>query len=89
MINLLKFNSHWDKGYIYPFPKTRKILPELIKQIDERFITEICGLRRTGKTTLLQQTINELLARGVNPFKILYFTFDEKTVDIDKLLNEF
>ncbi len=89
MLSLLKFNRHWENGYTYPFSITRSIFPRLISQIEQRQIAELCGLRRTGKTTLLMQVMNELLSRGVDPLKIWYFTFDEQTADLDFIFNEF
>ena len=36
----------------------------------------LSGARQVGKTTLLLQAVEELLARGVRPERILYATFD-------------
>ncbi|MDI6855526.1 MAG: ATP-binding protein [Candidatus Thermoplasmatota archaeon] len=49
----------------------------------------VMGLRRVGKTTLFYQLIQELLNRGVEPTKILYFSFDEEPADIDDLLKTY
>jgi len=88
-MNLLKYNRHWEKGFRYPFPKKRELFSKLLKTISERWIVEITGLRRVGKTTLLFQLINQLLDKGINPFRILYFSFDEEKAKIDELLDEF
>ena len=50
----------------------------------------LTGARQVGKTTLLLQTIQALLAKGVPPAKILYATFDHpllKLIGLDGLLN--
>lgn len=50
----------------------------------------LTGARQVGKTTLLLQTVQALLDRGVAPSKILYATFDHpllKLVGLDGLLN--
>jgi hypothetical protein len=50
----------------------------------------LSGARQVGKTTLLLQTIEALLAKGVPPNNILYATFDHpllKLVGLDGLLN--
>jgi len=88
-INLLKYNRHWEKGFRYPFAKKRNIFFSLIETINKRQIVEIVGLRRTGKTTLLFQLINYLLESGIEPFSILYFTFDEERIKIEDLIKIF
>ena len=84
-----KFNRHWELGFKYPYPVKRSIFKELKKSISSRFIVQIIGLRRTGKTVLMLQLINSLIEDGVDPLKILYFTFDEEITKLDDLLNEF
>lgn len=87
-VNLLKYNRHWEKGYFYPYPKTRNLFKNIIGSINNRFIIELVGLRRVGKSTLLFQIINHLIKeKRVDPLRILYFTFDEKQISIDDLLN--
>lgn len=88
--NLSKYNRHWEKGYIYPYVKTRHLFEEVINSVNNKFIIELVGLRRVGKSTLLYQIINYLIKdKKINPFKILYFTFDEKQPDVEELLNYF
>ncbi len=43
----------------------------------DRQIVLVTGPRRSGKTTAMVKTIQELLDRGVNPKNTLYFSFDE------------
>lgn len=88
-INLAKFNRHWEKGYRYPYPKKRQIFTDLVSFIDKRQIGEITGLRRLGKTILMFQLINHLLDNQVNPFNILYFSFDENQASIDDLIHQY
>lgn len=89
-INLLKYNRHWEKEYFYPYSKTRDLFKDIVNSLNNKFIVELVGLRRVGKSTLLFQTINHLIKeKKINPFKILYFTFDEKQPTIEDLLNFF
>jgi len=88
-LNLLKYNPHWEKSFRYPYPKTRGIFRSLLETISRRQLVEIIGLRRTGKTTLLFQFINYLLEKKINPYSILYFTFDEEKLKLDDLLQIF
>jgi len=88
-MNLLKFNRHWNVGFRYQFPKTRKFIKILLQHIDNRLIIELTGLRRLGKTTLFLQLINTLLERKVEPQNIWYFSFDEDIYNLDELFREF
>ena len=51
----------------------------------------IIGPRRIGKSTLLQQMMQRLLARGTSPDRMLYFSFDDpalaaRQVSVDDLI---
>ncbi|MEM5812059.1 MAG: AAA family ATPase [Candidatus Aenigmatarchaeota archaeon] len=89
---LFKFNEWWETGKVsgknletykrYPFYK-------ILDFIEDRQIILITGLRRVGKTKLLYQIIHNLLENGVEPKKILYFSFDEETFDIKDVLETY
>ncbi len=68
----------------------RDIYNDWIDEINTDQISGIIGLRRVGKSTLIKQTIANLLERGINPKNILYFSFDamkkEETI-IKKVVN--
>lgn len=90
VINLLKYNRHWEKGFNYPFEKKRYIFKLLLENISKKPIIEIVGLRRTGKTTLFFQLINHLLKQKTAlPFYLWYFTFDEEQPNLDTLIQNF
>ncbi|MCG2700857.1 MAG: ATP-binding protein [Candidatus Falkowbacteria bacterium] len=88
-LNLLKYNRHWEKGFKHPYAKKRDSFALLAKYITKKQIVELIGLRRTGKTILFLQIINYLLVNKVNPFTVWYFTFDEESLDLDALLQNF
>lgn len=88
-INLLKYNRHWEEGFIYPYPKKREIFNSLVSLLNNRMIVEITGLRRVGKSTLLFQLINYLKSKGINPKNIIYFTFDELQPKIDEIFENY
>ena len=89
MINLIKFNRHWNKGFRYDYPKTRKWMNVLRQHLDDRMIIELTGLRRLGKTTLFLQLINELINKGTDPLNIWYYSFDEERYVVDEIFVEF
>jgi len=89
MVNLLKYNLHWKEGFSYGYEKKRELFHELVKYLDARQIIGIIGLRRTGKTVLLTQLIDFLIKKGEKRDRILYFSFDEESVSLDEIINEF
>jgi hypothetical protein len=55
----------------------RESFEELNRYTTDRQIVLVTGPRRSGKTTAMVKTIQELLDGGVNPKNTLYFSFDE------------
>ncbi len=90
-MELQGFNPWWKDGKVpYEFiGRKRRIFGEIIKYIDKRQIVLFTGLRRVGKTTLMYQIINDLLTKGVSPYNILYFSFDEMRYDLEDIVKEY
>ncbi|MDD3136873.1 MAG: ATP-binding protein [Methanoregula sp.] len=58
-----------------------KYLPRLMKYLDTGEIVVLSGVRRSGKTTLLHQTIRELLVtHKIAPQKILFVNGDDPAI---------
>ena len=95
LLAVLRQYNPWWRGAAFPdLPAWRRAAFHEVSS----WITEppahrallLTGARQVGKTTLLLQTIQALLARGVPPSKILYATFDHpllKLIGLDGLLN--
>ncbi len=66
----------------------RESFGEIEKLVKYRQVVIVTGLRRTGKTTLLFQIIERLLKKE-DPRKILYFNFDEKSIEPLDILKEY
>ena len=90
-MELQNFNPWWRDGKISSefIGRKRKIFSEVIKYMDRRQIVLFTGLRRVGKTTLMYQIIDELLGKGVNPFNILYFSFDEIRYGLENIIKQY
>lgn len=83
---LLYLQNPWfrDQKYIPSehFLLKRDLFSSLEREItDIKQITSLTGLRRTGKSTLLKQVIANLLQKRTDPSCILYFSFDQPTID--------
>lgn len=89
---LTLFNDWWITKKVKESllkPYKRPLFNEILRYLDDRQILLVTGLRRVGKTTLFYQLIQELLNKGVEPTKILYFSFDEESANIDDLLKTY
>jgi predicted AAA+ superfamily ATPase len=89
---LILLNEWWKTGRVDEDrvkPYRRKCFSDLKDLMKYRQIIVISGLRRVGKSTLMFQLIDDLLRSGVEPRKILYFSFDEKVEDLTDILNVF
>ncbi|MFA5888327.1 MAG: ATP-binding protein [Candidatus Nanoarchaeia archaeon] len=87
MASILKaWNPWWAEKSVSKEKKgieRTNILNELLKLIEAKEILVLTGVRRSGKSTLLYQTISKLIERKVNPENILYFNFDEPVAPND------
>ena len=96
ILNLLfSYNPWWQTGTIQKeFIKEMKRFAyyEAYKTMlnDEiRRSVILCGARRTGKTTIMYQTIDNLLSNGVSPKNIIFISFDHpllKLYSIDRVM---
>lgn len=78
--NLHAMNPHWAGRPGPPVPDFRRwIFPKLVALVRGGLTPGVVlrGPRRVGKTVLLRQVIEELLASGVDPKRVLYVAFDE------------
>lgn len=90
-MELQDFNQWWKDGRVPSefIGRKRKAFSEISGYIYKRQIVLFTGLRRVGKTTLMYQIIDELLRKGVNPYNILYFSFDEMGHDIEDIIKQY
>jgi len=89
---LEEFNHWWidkkvDSALALNFK--RDIYSEMKKELDNRFIISISGIRRIGKTTLMYQLIEVLLRKGVSLENIFFFSFDEVNVKFSEVIESY
>lgn len=56
---------------------------ELVLPTDLNLIVTLIGVRRCGKTSLLQHTARELVANGVSSDRIVYLNFEDERISAD------
>ncbi|MEK7104228.1 MAG: AAA family ATPase, partial [Patescibacteria group bacterium] len=86
---LTQFNPWWTEKTVPTAllgSQKRPYFDLVKKNLENKFIILLYGLRRVGKTTILYQTIKELLANGIDPLSIFYFSFDEKVAGIKEVI---
>lgn len=90
-MDLLRFNHWWRDNTVRKdlIGRKRTVLNEVIDFLPKRQILLLKGLRRVGKTTLIYQLIDHLLKDLVNPFYILYFSFDIEVTKLEEILSEY
>ncbi len=82
---LIQFNPWWEGKFQAESIKRNKYLDLFLNEAQEKQITIITGLRRVGKTTLIKQTIEELLKEkpGKN---ILFISLEHPIFDNHSIL---
>lgn len=70
-------------GYI--MVQRKEYLEQLIKWKDEQIIKVVTGIRRCGKSTLLEMYMDYLLTQGISENQIIYINFEE--LEYDELLD--
>lgn len=72
-------NIHWREGKFETFNFKRDLVEDVWKDIDTKLISLLIGPRRTGKSVILKQIINDLIIKKfVKPTQILFFEFSPK-----------
>jgi predicted AAA+ superfamily ATPase len=72
---LMDFNPFWKAPLEVEY-RDRSCYPGIWALVDEPQIISLCGLRRVGKTTLMQKLVQDL-AKKHPADSILYFSFDD------------
>ncbi len=86
---LQDFNPWWKNEFEVEF-KEREIYGEIQKFISLPQIIAFTGLRRVGKTTLMQKIADDKVKKGFDPQKIIYFSFDEfKEIELRDVMTEY
>ena len=80
---LVKLNPWWnEKGFETGIPRN-KYFSKVKEFLTTGEIVVLSGVRRSGKTTLLYQTIHDLIHnQNVDPKRILFVNFDEPELNI-------
>ena len=84
---LAEWNPWWEnKALINNLTgKPRQSYALLEKSIAIKEITIITGVRRSGKSTIMYQMIQNLLQQGIEPKQILFVNFEDKKLAQDSI----
>jgi predicted AAA+ superfamily ATPase len=73
---LVEQNPWWKGRFVLDY-KPRSVYDRLRPLLKTPQIVSLTGIRRAGKTTLLQKAASDALSEGTDPKTVLYFSFDE------------
>lgn len=82
---LHQFNPWWEGDFSAEGIRRPKYLQPFLEETKQNHITIITGLRRVGKTTLIKQTIAELL-KETSPRTILFISLEHPAFDNHPIL---
>ncbi len=63
----------------------RDITETIIKTLKTRYIKDVIGVRRSGKTTVLYQVADHLIKSGIHPKNIMLLNFDDPAINATPL----
>ncbi len=81
------FNPWWESTFKPEGIRRGRYLEQLVRRERTKEIVFITGLRRVGKTTLVRQYIEDLIKRGREPGRILYFSMDHPSLIKESILD--
>lgn len=81
-------NPWWRNKRVARGSLEREIEPKIKEELKENIVTAVTGMRRVGKTTLVQRLIDDL-SQTIEPTNILYYSFDINKVPIKQLLETY
>lgn len=73
---LAEINPWWKKEFKLEY-KEREVYSQLQKFMKLPQMIALTGLRRVGKTTIMYKMVKDVIAAGIDPKNIIYFSFDE------------
>jgi len=78
IFEILRDQNYWFKDFTHEeYIEREHYMGKMKELLHSKSITIITGPRRTGKTVLLKQTINEMLEDGVDREQILYLNLED------------
>lgn len=81
------FNPWWESTFRAEGIRRQGYLEQLNRRERTKEIVFITGLRRVGKTTLVRQYIEGLIARGQDPKRVLYISMDHPSLVRESILD--
>lgn len=87
ILKLVEWNPWWETGVVLSELKGTQRPPyiDLVNSIGIKEISIITGVRRSGKSTLMYQMIDNLIKDGISPKQILFVNLEDKKLTTDSL----
>ncbi|MEJ2775333.1 AAA family ATPase [Sulfolobaceae archaeon RB850M] len=68
--------NFWYKQQFVGYPR-EKYVEEVLNIIKSDYIASVLGVKRAGKSTILNQVARKLIENGTDPFDILIVNFED------------
>lgn len=86
---LMSFNPWWVKSYAALY-KEREVYAEIQRYLKMPMMIALSGLRRVGKTTIMLKIVEDYIRSGLDPSRVLFFSFDEfRDAQLLELIKEY
>lgn len=86
---LRDFNPWWKQKFSIVYYE-RDIYEEIKKYIKLPMMIALSGLRRVGKSTLMLKIAEDQIINGMEPDRVLYFSFDDfKDIEPSEIIKEY
>ena len=90
---LYLYNPHWENNLqVDEYVERPEVFNSILKQLTNKQVVFITGLRRIGKTTLLKMLINYLVNEVCSAEKVLYLSLDNyllKDVTLSEIIETY
>ncbi len=73
---LRSFNPWWEKKFSLVYHE-REVYREIQAYLKLPMMIALSGLRRVGKSTIMFKIVEDYIAKGMEPARVLYFSFDD------------
>ncbi|MDE1822020.1 MAG: ATP-binding protein [Euryarchaeota archaeon] len=82
-------NPWWHGAFQLDY-RPRQLYPEILSALKMRWAVALTGLRRVGKTTLLLKVAKDAIDAGLDPSRVVYFSFDRhRHAELGEVLREY
>lgn len=86
---LRSFNPWWERKFSLLYHE-REVYKEIKRYVELPMMIALSGLRRVGKSTLMLKIAEDHIAKGMDPNRVFYFSFDDfRDIEPSEIVKEY